>query len=166
MKAIIGILIFAAACGAQQPCPSNLWIGGRCLPFCEDNVGTGSCVYKRAADVPAPPKPLHCGKYQHVDHWPGVCGPAPCDEKTGVCTAMCTPPPPDKCVDDLHPVTEREWQETMERLAAMEKYIEESVCFNTGYKYSINVDGKHFDCATLKPKELPTLKPKEQPSER
>jgi hypothetical protein len=62
------------------------------------------------------PLPLKCEKYQHVYHWPGSCGPANCNEQSMTCTAVCTPPPADKCVDDMHEVTEREWQELMKRL--------------------------------------------------
>jgi hypothetical protein len=64
------------------------------------------------------PKPLQCGKYQHVEHWPGACGPVPCDQNG--CSAVCLPPPPDKCVDDLHTVTEREWQDLMKRIEKLE----------------------------------------------
>ncbi len=63
--------------------------------------------------------PLVCPKYQHVEHWPGGCGPVPCNENT--CIAVCAPPPPDKCVDDMHELTEREWQELMQRVEKLEK---------------------------------------------
>lgn len=36
------------------------------------------------------------------------------------CDAVCTAPPPDKCADDMHVVTEREWQELMARLKVLE----------------------------------------------
>jgi hypothetical protein len=112
MKAIIGILIFAAACGAQQGTGTSLTIcpAGQALASVK---GEWKCQ-------------LVCGKYQHVDHWPSACGPAPCDEKTGVCTAICAPPPPDKCVDDLHVVTEREWQEIQADLQKLEALQQEN----------------------------------------
>lgn len=66
--------------------------------------------------------PLNCEKYQHVYHWSGNCGPSPCDS-VGGCSAVCYPPPPDRCVDDMHEVTEKEWQKLIERL----KYLEEHV---------------------------------------
>lgn len=69
--------------------------------------------------VPSPAKPLVCGKYQHVFHWPGPCGPTPCNENG--CLAVCSPRPADTCVDDMHEVTEREWQETLKRIAELEK---------------------------------------------
>jgi hypothetical protein len=105
MKAIIGILIFAAACGAQQP-----WV----QPTFVQNAQT---------QAQSPPV-LKCGKYQHVDHWPGQCGPSHCDLSSQVCTAECSSPPPDKCVDDMHPVTKREWQELMAKLKRLESIVE------------------------------------------
>ncbi len=53
---------------------------------------------------------LKCEKYQHIDHWTGPCGPPSCNEKSMICADVCMPPPPDKCVDDIHFVTEKEWQ--------------------------------------------------------
>jgi len=58
-------------------------------------------------------KELHCAQYEHVEHWPGNCGPAECDTTTGTCYASCTTPPPDKCVPDIHEVTEKEWQKML-----------------------------------------------------
>jgi hypothetical protein len=132
MKAIIGILIFAAACGAQQPwvqptiiqnpqmqtqsqnpCPSNAWMGSRCLPFCEDIHGNDSCKYRDIADMPKHLK--LCDKYQHiVPHHTEDCS-----------TNMigCTRDVPDKCVENMHPVTEREWQEIQETLAKQQAVL-------------------------------------------
>lgn len=62
---------------------------------------------------------LTCGPYQHLYHWPGDCGPVPCVNLS--CEAVCTPVPYDKCVDDMHEVTEREWQSVLERLKALEQ---------------------------------------------
>lgn len=66
--------------------------------------------------------PLKCPQYQHVYHWPGQCGPAPCDDGPlgYTCYSVCAPVPPDKCEDDIHEVTEREWQEIMKRLEQLE----------------------------------------------
>jgi hypothetical protein len=76
---------------------------------------------------PAPSAPLQCGKYQHVEHWPGRCGPAPsqCDSESIICSAVavCSPPPPDKCVDDVHEVTEAEWQQTMANTEAIKRSL-------------------------------------------
>jgi hypothetical protein len=60
---------------------------------------------------------LHCGKYQHVFHWEGVCGPQP---PSVYAVTICLPPPPDKCEDDMHELTEREWQQTLARIYALE----------------------------------------------
>jgi hypothetical protein len=69
-------------------------------------------------DANTPKTELKCGRYQHVEHWPSGCGPVPCDATA--CYSVCTTPPPDKCVDDMHEVTERDWQTLMDRLAALE----------------------------------------------
>lgn len=83
------------------------------------------------------PKPLQCGKYQHIQHWAARCGPSPdmCDSESMVCEAVsiCTPPPPDQCVPNLHTVTEREWQELMARLKALEPPKKKDPCvYNKG----------------------------------
>jgi hypothetical protein len=65
-----------------------------------------------------PVEKLTCLEYQHVDHWLGRCGPQQCDATS--CFAVCSPVPPDKCVDDIHTVTEREFQEILARLKALE----------------------------------------------
>lgn len=66
--------------------------------------------------------PLKCEKYQHVYHWPSACGPSSCSDVGGMssCDAVCYPPPPDRCVDDMHSITERDWQALMERLNRLE----------------------------------------------
>ena len=51
---------------------------------------------------------LKCGKYQHVEHW------------TGFCASMCSAIPPDTCVDDMHEVTEHEWQDLTQRVKQLE----------------------------------------------
>lgn len=66
--------------------------------------------------------PLKCGDFQHVYHWPGPCGPQECSSEGG-CLAICLPPPEDKCVDDMHDVTERDWQDLMERVRAVEAQL-------------------------------------------
>src|ERR1700761_3549259 len=63
---------------------------------------------------------LTCGPLQHVWHWSGACGPSACGED-GSCLAICMPPPPDRCEDDMHEVTEKEWRELMKRLGELEK---------------------------------------------
>jgi len=59
-----------------------------------------------------PAKPLTCPKYQHVEGATSLC---PCDSSG----CKCEPPKP-KCVDDMHEVTEKEWQELMARLKKLE----------------------------------------------
>lgn len=71
-------------------------------------------------------EPLKCGQYEHVEHWPGRCGPSLCKDLNGTlssCDAVCTPLPPDKCVDDLHTVSEKEWQSLLVRLTILEKEV-------------------------------------------
>ena len=60
------------------------------------------------------PEPLTCGKYQHVDSPPMYCG----DVSGPYGGNMCYPP---HCVDDMHLVTEREWQAIQDRLDASVK---------------------------------------------
>lgn len=69
--------------------------------------------------------PLQCGKYQHVDHWAGTCAPAPCNGES--CFAVCYPPPPDHCVDDIHQLTEREWHDLQEILTRTVNILEAQV---------------------------------------
>ncbi len=62
-------------------------------------------------------KPLKCGKYQHLETY------AVCNKPNG---QMCPigygmESYHDRCVDDLHTVTEKEWQELMSRLKKLEK---------------------------------------------
>lgn len=82
--------------------------------------GNGDVIIEAS---PQPPV-LTCGPYQHVYHWSGTCGPSPtvCSDNAIGCYALsiCAPIPPDKCVDDMHEVTEREWQALLERLKVLE----------------------------------------------
>ena len=60
------------------------------------------------------PKPLQCGKYQHeVPEHDEDCS-------TGGVGGVCFRHVEAYCVDDIHTVTEREWQELMARLKALE----------------------------------------------
>ena len=38
-------------------------------------------------------------------------------------SSICAVPPPDKCVDDMHEVTEREWQDLKAHLRTLERLI-------------------------------------------
>lgn len=60
-------------------------------------------------------EPLKCGKYQHVE-------PAhmDCSLSTGT-IATCDLFVPERCADDVHVLTEREWQELIARLEKLEK---------------------------------------------
>lgn len=69
-------------------------------------------------------KALKCEKYQHIEHWPSQCGPSSCDPQAMVCNSMCTAPPPDHCVEDVHEVTEREWQMLIDNTKAIRKALE------------------------------------------
>lgn len=100
MKTLIAILLSPLAIGVQAQTSGILNINGSGGPDARQ-------------------KPPTCGKYQHVFHWPGTCGPSSCDENGG-CFAVCYPPPPDRCVDDIHTVTEAEWQALMKRVAELE----------------------------------------------
>ena len=90
-----------------------------------DNLHTVELTQTPNLETSPPAAKLACPKYQHVEHWPGPCGPAPpmCDGSSMACTAVavCASTPPDKCVDDQHDVTEAEWQALQARLAALEE---------------------------------------------
>ena len=60
------------------------------------------------------PDPV-CGKYQHLEPT-GIVGWVSCRHGE-----KCVAYPDNRCVDDMHTVTEREWQELMERLKAPKK---------------------------------------------
>jgi hypothetical protein len=94
--------------------------------------------------------PLKCGKYQHVENDRFVRDPSVHGYIEGIRIDH-TP----HCEFDVHPVTEKEWQELMARLQAMDKYIKGSICYNMGYEsVVISTDGgKTFvNCADMKPK--------------
>lgn len=93
------------ACAAMEP---------------ENRNKTEACRY--VASHPAQPAPLKCGKYEHVD-----------DTLRKLCLALepetrnklphCNPLPKDVvCVPDVHVVTEKEWQELMDRLDALRRW--------------------------------------------
>jgi hypothetical protein len=92
-----------------------------------DNYHTTELTQTPNLETSPPAAKLACPKYQRVEHWPGPCGPAPpmCDGSSMACiaVAVCAPPPPDKCVDDVHVVTEAEWQALQARLAALEALV-------------------------------------------
>lgn len=70
--------------------------------------------------VPGGSKPsLTCGKYEH-DVRPGGCTLSGTPAKDG--SVMCLPSPP-VCVDDMHQVTEKEWQAIKERLGLAESQL-------------------------------------------
>jgi len=113
---VIGILLGLAllvgtVCVGQQPhvCPGPHGT----VVDCGDAVpipSTGSV---------AKPAPLKCGKYQRmVRSLTQSCKADPSD-KTGM-IAICEDSKPPYCVDDLHVVTEKEWQETTQRLFVLE----------------------------------------------
>ena len=64
----------------------------------------------------AQPKPIACPKYTH----PETTDCNTCDQKTHMCTLMNCISIPDHCADDMHVVTEKEWQELMSRLRRLE----------------------------------------------
>lgn len=67
----------------------------------------------------AKPVPLVCGKYQHeVEQGFKTCRHLP-DNPPGIVTCD---PKPVQCADDLHVLTEREWQELIEALKAQSEF--------------------------------------------
>ena len=69
-------------------------------------------------DMQAAPKPLVCGKYQHVESV-SPCGHIKCGRDEA---CMCAKPNEDACVDDMHTLTEREWQEIVKVIADFRFY--------------------------------------------
>ena len=111
-----------------------------------------------SASVPASPQSanrentptLKCGKYEHMEVRTTF-GNSRCIGPPDICQAGGKP----YCADDLHVVTEREWQELQSRLIALDTYVKQSICFNMEWKYSISTDGGKSitNCADLKPKQ-------------
>jgi len=99
------------------------------------------------------PAAQQCPKYQHWIEPSQFCGDSVYyDEKSGKLVSMCFQP---HCADDMHQVTEKEWQEIQSRLAAMDKYIKESVCKNLGYiDQQLTTDGgkTSVNCSDMRPK--------------
>jgi len=108
---IFAVLLSASACSAQVLMPST-------QPGC-------SRYAKGEQHLPNVPecKPLVCGKYQHEQHIPGHCANT-CDPEGFTCTTQCLwVPAVDSCADDIHMVTEREWQELVIRMKKLESRI-------------------------------------------
>jgi hypothetical protein len=68
-------------------------------------------------------KPLVCPQYQHEHYQPSYVGGPPCE--SGSCLAVAiTYPEVDECVDDMHEVTEREWQQMKKDFDALLDLVE------------------------------------------
>jgi hypothetical protein len=84
-----------------------------CTPAITGKIMEGTrCNGELWVTVPEPQLTLRCGKYQHLvpDHF----------ENCSTVLIGCWEHIPDRCADDLHTVTEREWQELQERLKKLE----------------------------------------------
>lgn len=132
----IAILMVGSVGWGQKPCVARKMVGCgdddrpsplECGKYAHLEFGDiGSCrlhmpcwegkSMRCVADAPVPPRaaPLKCGKYQHVEYRNTIPDGALC-----VGTAACNVP---YCADDLHTVTEREWQQLMTRLKALEAW--------------------------------------------
>lgn len=113
MKKLLALLILLLCCAHLQA--QQYWFGG---PFSKPPV----IDFAGAGDVQSAPK-LKCGKYQHVYHVDAYTGGAPCSG--GPEAVMCVSiavyhPEVNECVDDMHVVTERDWQELRQRLQLLE----------------------------------------------
>lgn len=67
-----------------------------------------------------PAKPIRCEKYQHVEHHPAYSSGLPCDGGACPAVAIFHPALPDSCADDMHRITERDWQEVLSRIETLE----------------------------------------------
>lgn len=65
------------------------------------------------------PTPLVCGKYQHEQKTAAHCA-SQCPDGVACITSCLYVPEFDECVDDVHLVTEAEWQAILDRLNALE----------------------------------------------
>ena len=147
MKPIIfALLLGSTACGGQQPacepgshlehfdavCSSDtLPRGQKCSERYFARPAQDLCVYDKTGRI-APPVPLKCGKYQHVERaspkiiWDSVtsrsgnevCGGFHSEDGSFYVRNMCISE--NSCADDMHTLTEKEWQELMARLKALE----------------------------------------------
>ena len=64
--------------------------------------------------------PLKCEKYQHEQKTPAHCAET-CPPYGVACTSQCLyVAADDRCVDDIHMVTEREWQEVLAKLKELQ----------------------------------------------
>ena len=108
MKLLCALLVLG--CVARGQCPHNTWLNpqdGKCYGVSTDSPGNGSS-----------PAPLKCGKYQH-EITPR--GQHDCHVVNGN-LIQCTEDPP-VCADDMHVVTEREWQELKAHIRTLESLI-------------------------------------------
>lgn len=72
-------------------------------------------IANHGAGQTAKEEPLKCGKYQHIES-PHV----ECSKGGNGTPVFCDTWVPEQCSDDIHIVTEREWQELMDRLRKLE----------------------------------------------
>lgn len=102
----IAVLMLLVTVGvrAQTTCPSRAWVGTRCLPFCDQTDGFRSCAVR--------PAPLQCAKYQHFV--------AAHEEDCSTNMIGCTRQVPDSCEENIHWVTEREWQDLQTKLKELQ----------------------------------------------
>jgi len=123
MKGVFAaVLLVASAAWGQQsvircssssdPAQGSYWFegGAVCHSLPKDRVPISH------AQTSTRTAPLKCGKYQHLDMAPIWCGDS--------YPSTCHPP---QCADDLHIVTEREWQDLMDEIK-WERQIREQQC--------------------------------------
>ena len=73
--------------------------------------------------IPKPPV-LQCGQYQHQQYTPAHCADT-CDSYGTACTTQCLyVAPVNECVDDIHFVTERDWQMLLENQDHIKKALQ------------------------------------------
>jgi hypothetical protein len=93
--------------------------------MCRRDVEPGRCVCVPTSVTvtilpPGHIEPLVCGKYQHAVHTPAYCANT-CPPDGNACTAQCLyVAETDACVDDIHVLTEADYQAIMARLKALE----------------------------------------------
>lgn len=115
---IIFAVMGAAAWGQQRilDCPT----GTHASMVQHGDLAGAECV----AD--SKPAPLKCVKWEHVERTEVICNP-PDAIRRDDWLERCKVTPTFKCAPDMHTVTEKEWQELMEKM----KKLENALCYTS-----------------------------------
>lgn len=125
MKLAIAVLIMAVNAAWGQQTVNGTPLLQTHIPNVYAAPGA-ELIQQKNGDVIAQPAPLKCDKYQHeVKH--GWVEMNRCHSLGGN-LVQCDKEPID-CVDDLHVVTEKEWQELQERIKYLDHLLNRVILF-------------------------------------